>query len=87
MSKKANKLKIVPPLTPKTPDDELADHLKEAEHHLIAAINLFSGPRSPLREVGYLKRLGGAQETITALYRQELVRIRGPLKPPRLRRR
>jgi hypothetical protein len=81
-----NKLKIVPPLTPRTPDDELTDHLKEAEHHLIAAINLFSGPRRPLREVRYLIRLKGAQETITALYRQELVRIRGPLKPPRLRK-
>lgn len=82
----ANKLKIVPPLPSKSTDDELADHLKEAEHHLIAAINLFSGPRRPIREVRYLIRLKGAQETITALYRQELVRIRGPLKLPRSRK-
>lgn len=74
------KLKSIPPLKPQSVDDELADHLKEAEHHLIAAINLFSRPRRPLREVQYLKRLTGAQETVTALYRQELVRIRGPLK-------
>src|SRR3954469_18926094 len=56
----------------KTVDNELADHLKEAEHHLIEAIQLFARPKSPVREPGYLKRLGGAQETVTALYRGEL---------------
>lgn len=83
MPRGANQLKSVPP---PSVDDELADHLKEAEHHIISAINLFSGSKKPLREVGYLKRLEGAQETITALYRLELVRIRGPLKPPRSRK-
>jgi hypothetical protein len=71
---------------PKTVDTELADHLKEAEHHLIEAINLFARPKSPVRDTFYLKRLGGAQETITALYRGELVRMRGPLKPPKVRK-
>lgn len=71
---------------PPSVDDLLAEHLKQAEHHIIEAINLFSRPKKPVREVGYLKRLGGAQETITALYRTELVRIRGELKPPKARR-
>lgn len=81
MPKGSRKLKSVP--IPKAPsaDDELAEHLKEAEYHLIEAINLFSRPLRPLREARYLKRLGGAQETVTALYRAELIRIRGPLKP------
>jgi hypothetical protein len=83
MPKNNGKLKIVPPITPKSVDDELAEHLRQAEHHLIGAITLFSGPRRPNREGGYLKRLTGAQETITWLYRQELIRIRGPLKPKR----
>src|SRR3954471_8420919 len=69
----------------KTVDNELADHLKEAEHHLIEAINLLSRHR-PVRGAIYIKRLGGAQETVTALYREELVRMRGPLKPPRVRK-
>lgn len=81
MRNNAKKLKSVPSPKPKSVDDELADHLKEAEHHLIEAINLFSRPRRPLREARYLKRLGGAQETVTTLYRAELIRIRGPLKP------
>lgn len=83
MRKGARKLKSVPTPNPKSVDDELAEHLKQAEHHLIEAINLFSRPRRPIREVRYLKRLTGAQETITALYREELVRIRGPLRSKR----
>lgn len=61
-------------------DDELAEHLKQAEHHLIEAVKLFSGPRRPVRGGGYYSRLEKAQEAITWLYREELVRIRGPLK-------
>lgn len=70
----------------KSVDDELAEHLKIAEHHIIEAINLFSRKKSPIRDAGYLKRLGGAQETITALYRGELVRMRGQLKPPKVQK-
>jgi hypothetical protein len=82
---KARKLKSVP-AKPILVDDLLAEHLKQAEHHLIEAIHLFSRPKSPVRDSMYLKRLGGAQETITALYRGELVRMRGPLKPPKIRK-
>lgn len=68
-------------------DDELAGHLKEAEAHLIEAVKLFAQSKKPIRDVGYYKRLVTAQESITSLYRLELIRIRGPLKPPRRRRR
>jgi hypothetical protein len=72
---------------PPSGDDLLAEHLKQAEYHVIEAINLFSEhPKPPVRDTMYLKRLGGAQETITALYRGELVRMRGPLKPPKTRK-
>jgi hypothetical protein len=64
----------------KNADDQLAEHLKHAEHHVIEALKLFSGPKDTLRRVGYYSRLISAQETITALYREELVRIRGPIK-------
>lgn len=60
-------------------DDQLVEHLKQAEHHLIEAVKLFSGPRRPNRVPTYLERLQRAQEAITGLYREELVRIRGPL--------
>ena len=58
-------------------DDQLAEHLKEAEHHLIAAVKLFLEKKSLSRRVGYFSRLIRAQETITGLYREELVRQRG----------
>lgn len=67
-------------------DEKLAEHLKQAEHHLIEAVKLFSELPRPIREAWYLKRLAGAQETVTALYRGELIRIRGPLKAPRARK-
>lgn len=67
-------------------DHELAEHLKQAEHHLIEAIKLFSRPRNPQREAWYLERLERAQIAVTGLYRAELLRIRGPLKAPRSRR-
>lgn len=60
-------------------EDQLTEHLKQAEHHLIAALELFSRKSKPVRRVEYYKRLLTAQETITGLYREELVRIRGPL--------
>lgn len=75
-----NKAAKAKPKAPPNLDDQLTEHLKQAEHHLIAALELFSGKSKALRRVEYYKRLLGAQETITALYREELVRIRGPLK-------
>ena len=60
-------------------DDRLTEHLKQAENHLVSALELFSGPKKPDRRVEYYQRLLRAQEAVTALYREELVRIRGPL--------
>lgn len=61
------------------PDRELADHLKHAEEHLIAAVNLFE-KKGPKRTFDYIAKLGRMQEGVTSLYREELVRIRGPIK-------
>lgn len=66
---------------PKTVDEKLAEHLKIAEEHLIEAVELFVNPGRPSRHAGYRSRLIMAQESITALYREELVRIRGPHHP------
>jgi hypothetical protein len=68
---------------PKTPDQWLAHHLEQAENHLISAVELFAKMNKPNRSELYLKRLIKTQETITALYREELVRIRGPFRPSR----
>jgi hypothetical protein len=68
------------PKTTNAVDAELAEHLKQAEYHLIAAVKLFSGHRPPSRVGTYLQRLERAQEAITGLYREELVRIRGPVR-------
>lgn len=62
------------------PDRELADHLKHAEEHLIAAVKLFEKKRAPKRTLDYIAKLGRMQEGVTTLYREELVRIRGPIK-------
>lgn len=67
----------------KNADVDLATHLKEAEKHLIAAVKLFSGQKKVSRRPGYTQRLISAQETITGLYREELVRIRGPIQSRR----
>lgn len=61
-------------------DDELTNHLQQAEDHLIAAVELFTKRKSPDRTGDYIQRLTKAQETVTLLLREELVRIRGPLK-------
>lgn len=71
------------PKGPKGIDEELAEHLQHAEHHLIAAVELFSRDVRPKRRDGYQSRLENAQEAITTLYREELVRIRGPQRPSR----
>lgn len=63
-----------------SPDDELAHHLKMAEEHLIAAVKLFEKKHKPVRHHDYVARLIRAQENVTWLYREELVRIRGPIK-------
>jgi hypothetical protein len=66
-------------------DEQLTEHLKQAEEHLIGAVKLFSEKRSLSRRVGYFPRLVRAQELITSLYREELVRMRGPLSSKRKR--
>lgn len=73
------------PKKPKVVDEQLAEHLREAEDHLVAAVELFLSPSAPNRRVGYLTRLTGAQEAITGLYREELIQIRGPLRSKRRR--
>jgi hypothetical protein len=72
---------------PKDVDDELAENLKNAEHSLITAVELFSRDVPPKRSDLYQRRLTQAQEAITALYREELVRIRGPQRPERKKKR
>ena len=69
----------------KSVDDALAEHLRIAEEHLIKAVELFARKHKPDRTLAYIKRLMSAQETITSLYREELVRIRGPVKKGRKR--
>lgn len=74
------------PKTPKTPDDYLAHHLEHAEDHLISAAKLFEEDDKPKRNEMFVKRLLTAQETVTSLYGEELIRIRGPLRPPKRQR-
>lgn len=64
----------------KTVDQQLAEHLEKAEDHLIAAVKLFSRKAAPERHRDYLPRLVRAQEMVTTLMREELIRIRGPIK-------
>ena len=61
-------------------DKQLADHLRKAEEHLIAAVELFKGKGAPKRTLAYMARLDRAQEMVTGLFREELIRIRGPIK-------
>lgn len=61
-------------------DRQLADHLKHAEEHLIAAAKLFELKKHPDRTHDYVSRLFRVQEMVTHLYREELIRIRGPIK-------
>jgi hypothetical protein len=69
-----------PPPKIMTPDQQLAEHLEKAEEHLIAAVKLFSRKTAPDRHRDYLPRLVRAQESVTTLFREELVRIRGPIR-------
>ncbi len=70
----------------KTPDKELAYNLEQAEIHLISAVELFGKVNKPVRDDIYVKRLTNAQESVTHLHRQELVRQRGPQRAPRSRK-
>lgn len=63
-----------------SPDQKLADHLRIAEENLIAAVKLFEEKQRPDRTLDYLSRLTRAQEMVTHLLREELIRIRGPIK-------
>lgn len=69
------------PKKPTSVDERLAEHINQAETHLIAAVELFLGEEKPKRREGYQGRLTQAQEAITALNMEELVRIRGPQRP------
>jgi len=62
-------------------DDQLTHHLEQAEDHLIKAVTLFNERPNLSRRRGYYTRLVGAQEAITTLHREELVRVRGPMRP------
>lgn len=68
---------------PKTADEALAEHLKQAESHLIEAVTLFGKVHKPKRNEIYVRRLTSAQETVTSLHMEELVRARGLQKPPK----
>lgn len=61
-------------------DDELSAHLEKAEEHLIAAVKLFARKTPPDRHKDYVEKLTRYQEGVTTLFREELVRMRGPLK-------
>jgi len=68
---------------PLSVDQELSRHLKVAEEELIAAVKLFAERKNLSRRVGYLTRLVRAQELVTGLFREELVRERGPMRKRR----
>lgn len=68
-------------------DDQLTEYLTSAEDALIGAVKLFSEDRKLNRRVGYLTALIRAQEAITGLRGEELIRKRGLMKPPKTRRR
>jgi transcription termination factor Rho len=61
-------------------DAKLTHHLKMAEEHLIEAVKLFEREHKPQRHHDYITRLTRAQEMVTGLLREELIRIRGPIK-------
>jgi|1186.fasta_scaffold222610_1 hypothetical protein len=58
-------------------DDELTERLTVAEDALIGAVKLFSDHPTLSRRSGYYTRLIRAQELITGLRGEELVRQRG----------
>lgn len=66
-----------------TPDDKLCHHLEAAEDHLIEGVKLFEESERPDRNSDYRRRLTRAQEIVTGLYGEELVRKRGLVKESR----
>jgi hypothetical protein len=79
MAKKAAVEKVVEKLLI-DPDQALTEHLGKAEEHLIKALQLFEREVKPERHKDFVSRLTRAQELVTWLYREELIRIRGPIK-------
>lgn len=61
-------------------DQELAEHLEKAEEHLIAAVKMFAKKNKPARHPDYVARLTRVQEGVTTILREELVRLRGPIR-------
>lgn len=70
-----------------TSDEKLCYHLEQAEDHLIQGILLFEEKDRPDRDSGYRRRLTRAQETVTGLYGEELVRKRGLVRDTRSKKR
>ncbi len=66
-------------------DDRLTAYMNTAEEALIGAVTLFAEEPKLERRTGYLTKLVRAQEMVTSLHREELVRARGPLRPKRRR--
>jgi hypothetical protein len=64
----------------KSVDDQLTEHLRHAEHHLVAAALLFLEEKHPDRRPDYVEKLNLMQQGVTSLMRQELIRMRGPIK-------
>lgn len=64
----------------KSVDDQLTEHLRHAEHHLVAASLLFLESKHPDRRPDYIDKLNRMQQGVTSLMREELVRLRGPIK-------
>lgn len=60
-------------------EEQLAHHLNRAEDHLIEAVKLFERRHPPKRTLAFIDKITRAQEMVTSLYREELVRIRGPI--------
>lgn len=72
--------KKIPPKVHLDPDSKLLYHLERGEEHLIEAAKLFLKKEPPKRHPDYVRRLNRAQETVTSLTREELVRKRGPIR-------
>lgn len=59
----------------KSIDAELAEHISKAEHHLIEAVLLFEKDGT-VRTRAFQDRLTRAQEIVTSLNSEELIRAR-----------
>lgn len=64
----------------KAAEDQLTEHLRHAEHHLVAAALLFLEEKHPDRRPDYIDKLNRMQQGVTSLMREELIRMRGPIK-------